>query len=181
MALDTPEDLQKRQPLKIWERLPQETDKSWAAFQIYREMPTFGAKAEKRSLGNLARKLGYTDAQQVTKWSGVYDWQARCRAYDAHVGTEIMTIREVALAEYQQAVVSSLGLQLAVLDEIINQALKDMKEQDTPDPLDVKRLVSAIHEKDDLARRAGSMPTAFIRAEAEIPVDEHLFIIGGDT
>lgn len=185
MTADSRNDLQKMPPSAIWERLSHETDKAWAAFQVYRDLPLLGEKAERRTLANVTRKLGHNRKNQVEKWSSGYQWVDRSRAYDAHLGRIALTVREVGLKEYQQTVIHSLNLQLVVANEILDRSLAEMKDQmdagKTPDPLDVKRLIGAIHEKDDLARRAANMPTGFFREEVSAYEEDILYIIGGDT
>ena len=169
---------------KIWERLPGETDKAWAAFQVYRDLPLFGEKSTRRTLVNAARILDYSDDQQLAKWSSKNSWVDRTRGYDAHLGHNALTIREAALSEYQQAVVASLGMQLIMADEIINRSLAAMKreldEGTVPSTLDVKRIMSSIREKDDLARRAGKMPVSFRRSDAEEDDEDMVYVIGGE-
>jgi len=170
---------------EIWDRLPSETDKAWAAFQVYRDMPLFGSKTERRSLNNAARSMGYSDEQQLTKWSSKNAWVDRARGYDAHLGHSMMVIKETGLAQYQQAVISSLGAQLVVANEIIDRSLAAMREEldegKVPNALDVKRIMSSIHEKDNLARRAGKMPTAFTSEQVDDDDDEVMsYVIGGE-
>ncbi len=168
-----------------WDRLRQETNKSWGAFILYREMPPFGAKGESRSLFNAGIKLGYKDQKQLEKWSAKYQWGNRVAAYDSHKARTSIEIRDASLVEYRRAVTQSLTIQLAVLNEILDRTLGDMKDKmdagTNPDPLEIKRLAAALREKDDLARRAGSMPTGFIRET--IPDtskdDDIVFVIGG--
>ena len=58
-----------------WLRLPTDTDKSFEAFVIFRDMgPT-------RALEKVARKLGKT-GQLVGRWSQLHDWRTRIHAYD---------------------------------------------------------------------------------------------------
>ncbi|KKN15005.1 hypothetical protein LCGC14_0990330 [marine sediment metagenome] len=173
------------QAFQPWDRLRQETDKSWAAFILYREMLPFGAKGESRSLFNAGVKLGYKDQKQLEKWSAKYQWANRVAAYDSHKARTSIEIRDASLQEYQKAVTQSLTIQLTVLNEILDRSLGEMKDKmdagTNPDPLEIKRLAAALREKDDLARRVGSMPTGFIRKTIpDTGEDEDMiFVIGG--
>lgn len=73
-----------------WDRLPDETEKSFAAFVLYRDM------REERSFANLRAKYtndapkAHKQKKQTTpalttvkQWSIKYHWQARCKAFDA--------------------------------------------------------------------------------------------------
>lgn len=79
----------RKQP-KPWERRDTDTDKSWAAFCVYRDM---GAG---RSLQGVIDALcegdnkatGRRRAGHVERWCSSNDWVARCRAYDEHVDRE---------------------------------------------------------------------------------------------
>jgi len=167
---------------EIWDRLPTETNKAWYAFQVYRDMPLFGDKKERRTLVNAARIMEYSDDQQLAKWSSKNMWVERTQGYDAHLGHTALTIREAAIGQYQQAVIASLGAQLVVANEIIDRSLAAMKEEldggKVPNALDVKRIMSSIHEKDDLARRAGKMPTNFTRESVPDEDEDTYYVIG---
>jgi len=170
---------------EVWERIVGETNKAWYAFQVYRDMPMFGNKKDRRTLANAARIMEYADDQQLAKWSSKNKWVERTQAYDAHLGHTALTIREAGLAEYQQHTIASLGAQLIVANEIIDRSLAEMKKEldegKVPNALDVKRIMSSIHEKDNLARRIGKMPISFYREEEEPETDDILYVIGEVT
>lgn len=169
---------------RIWERRPDETDKSWAAFQVYRDMPILGPRDERRSHANLAVKLGYDTLRSLEDWSKKYDWVARCRAYDAYKGHNLLTVRETELADYQRAVVAQLTTNLAAMQPIVQQMIGRLNEALASgrqvSALELVRVAHALRLMDDLARRAGGMPTNFttetVKAEDG---EEQVFIIGG--
>lgn len=66
-------------PREYWDRRNDETDKSWQAFQMYRDA---GVGRTARQVGEA---LGYHTKGMVTKWSVRYDWPDRAHAYDAHL------------------------------------------------------------------------------------------------
>lgn len=167
---------------KPWLRLPNETDKAWLAFEVYRNLPPFGEVDERRSLVNAARILGYKDDQMVTRWSGKYSWVDRVRAYDASLGATAMELREVGIQEYHREVFRSLTSQLAVADQLIDQTLAKLMKRAEDDghipAVELQRLIRAIREKDDLARRAGGLPVEFKREKAPEYEDVEHYIIG---
>ena len=69
--------------LRTYDRLPGDTDKSWAAFCRYRDMGT-----DERSLDKLIQdrhKTGTKITRSVLQgWSAKHDWVARCREFDNH-------------------------------------------------------------------------------------------------
>lgn len=180
--------MQQMKEIKAWEKRPNESSKAFRAFQAYLTLidPNNPA-AQGRSVERAAQRLNYNpkSISQLFKWSSEHDWVARCEAYDAYMASQIITYREVELAEYQAAVVGSLVQQLAVMDEVINKTLVSLREAMIADPtaVDPKTLVQmlgALEKKDNLARRAGKMPTAYTREWAQ--EDENLdpiFVIGG--
>lgn len=61
---------------KPYDRQPNETDKSWAAFCIYRDM------GRDRTLLKVSKELGHSAGIIVQKWSMKYAWVNRCSAFD---------------------------------------------------------------------------------------------------
>ncbi len=72
-----------RQP---WERQPEETDRAWAAFQIYRNLPP-----SERSYGAAFRKTYHKPASyQAPQWyrawaTNHHNWKGRAEAWDCHL------------------------------------------------------------------------------------------------
>lgn len=176
----------------IWDRLPGETDKAWEAFRIYRDMPLFGPKTEKRSLQNLMDIIGHTSMGTTQMWSVKYRWQARCRAYDSYKGIKADEFRQVALQEYQENLISRSSQQVAAMDEVIDNTLSKLMEQadalmgkaDSVEAVEsltkaIERMVRAMKEKDSLARRNAKMPTTYRDAAAEqlVEEEEQVFIV----
>lgn len=175
---------------KSWERLPQETSKQYDAFVKYLQMPLAGEAAEKRSLANLSRKLGLASTSGVEKWSAENNWQERTLAYDTYMSAGVITVRETALKDFQQAVVTQMGAQLVVLDEILDRALNmlltstigTLEEPGSVDVNSLKKLVDAIEKKDTMARRMAGLPTQFTTAPTlEEDPEDKVYIIGGIT
>ena len=61
---------------KPYDRQPNETDKSWAAFCMYREM------GRDRSAQKVAEKCNYKQPSLIRRWCLQHNWVARCSAFD---------------------------------------------------------------------------------------------------
>ena len=64
---------------QVWEKQPFDTNKSWAAFVIYRDF-----SHSERTLAKVAELLGKSDTL-IERWSTKYDWVARVREYDVWI------------------------------------------------------------------------------------------------
>lgn len=171
--------------LRSWDRQPDETPKAFQAFQTYIMMPIYGEGSEKRSLANLAAKLGLASTSGVELWSGKYNWQERALAYDNYRASAAITISETVLKEFQQNTVTTLGNQLVVMNEVIDRAWASIRERQQSginvDPAEIKKLTETVKVKDDLARRLAKMPTQFTSEKAEETNDEEIvYTIGGN-
>ena len=62
-----------------WERQTGESDESWEAFVLYRDMPAEGDG--RRSTRAVARQLG-KDRTLIGRWSAGHEWQLRVQAFD---------------------------------------------------------------------------------------------------
>lgn len=77
-------------PSAIYDRLPEETDKAFQAFILYRDM---GAqRTQEKVLEALGKTTGYL--RQLQEWSGLYRWVERSAAYDAHIDTQARKVLE---------------------------------------------------------------------------------------
>jgi len=70
---------------KPWERRQNETDRAWAAFQIYRDLPP-----SERSYGAAFRKTyrkpaHYQAPQWYRQWAKQHDWRGRVENWDRHL------------------------------------------------------------------------------------------------
>ena len=63
-----------------WERQPEETNKAWNAFRIYRDLDP-----SERSTEKVRKVLGCNTARHLETWSSRYEWVSRAGAYDAHM------------------------------------------------------------------------------------------------
>lgn len=65
-----------------WQKRPDETPKSWAAFRMYRDL---GAG---RSIAEVSKQIGHAYPSHVERWSRRYDWVARAHAWDESIDRE---------------------------------------------------------------------------------------------
>lgn len=170
---------------RIWERLPNETDKAYSAFMTYISLPLHGpSKEERRSVRSTAIKLGYKSINILNVWSGKYNWVERARAYDMHVGNKALEVKETSLEQFQQAIVTNTTAQLTVLNNMIMSVLAKYKKKidvgEDIDSMELLRLANAIEKVDKTLRRAAQMPTGFKQGETDYEVDdEDVFVIEG--
>lgn len=80
----------------FWERLPDETNKAYAAFCCYRDM------GSERGIRKVAQVIGksYT---YLEEWSKKYDWVNRVTAYDDYLDSKNRAVREKSLIDVKQA------------------------------------------------------------------------------
>jgi hypothetical protein len=122
-------DVDSGEPRQPWDRLPNETDRAYYAFLVYRNQPPAG-----RSLRDLTRQLQAeregVDAvrsphtnRRLERWSVDNDWQARCAAWDRYQADLAATeVREqlVAMrtrhAHIAQAAIAKAVEKLTTLD-----------------------------------------------------------------
>lgn len=174
---------------KAWDQRLDETPRAYEAFQIYINLPLYGEKENKRSLANVAKKLGLAATSGVEGWSSKYNWVERAAAYDQWLSLSAIEAKVVALEDFQNATIQSLSMQIIAMNDILEKQLAEVRRRlSTPDengtiPIDpgaIKKLFDAIKVKDDLARRMAGMPTTFTsdKATVEEPEDE-VYIVGG--
>ncbi len=163
----------------IWERLPDETDFAWAAFEQYRDMPLVGGRYDRRSYGNLAMKIQHKSETTIQGWARKYQWRNRVKAFDAHQGRARTEMRIVGIDAYRTQVVEELTQQVFIIKDTANRVLMELsrRAEDSMESLATKDLIEIVRglkgatevvkEADNLARRAAAMPTTFTTAVGE--------------
>ena len=63
-----------------WERQPEETNKAWNAFRIYRDLDP-----AERSVQKVADSLTVTSTRHLRDWCSKFEWVSRAGQYDAHM------------------------------------------------------------------------------------------------
>ncbi|MGB9858672.1 MAG: hypothetical protein ACPLQP_01910 [Moorellaceae bacterium] len=147
---------------ELFERLPGETTKAWAAFQVYRDL------GPQRSLGKVREALGKSTGYMrvLEEWASKYQWVKRAAAYDDYLERKKREAQEkavVKMAERQAKI--ALGFQ-----EKIAQRLASLDPQELS-PGDLARWFEVAVKVERLAR---GVPTETYRAEVETkqPVDK---------
>ena len=64
------------QEIKPYDRQPTDTDKSWAAFCVYRDL------GRERTLEKAQKQCNYKSCYNLFQWSSKHKWRERCRAFD---------------------------------------------------------------------------------------------------
>lgn len=171
--------------LRVWDRQPQDTPKSFAAFSEFLKMPIYGLEGEKRTLKNLAKKLGHTTQKQVGLWSAKYKWSERLAAYDAYIGTKEITLIETSLEQVKSAhlqrVTKQASLLSTAIEKRLNQLLQAVDKGEPIDTMDLKRLTDSIDTIDIIMRRSTGQPTTFVSEKGkEVEYEIETYIIGGN-
>lgn len=132
----------------LWERLETDTDKSFEAFCVYRDM---GAK---RSLDKVGQKLGKSKAL-IERWSFTHDWQKRVIAYDTHQATLRKERKERKQIEIEDNVLSDYDfLRACIQKRIETYTAVNFKAE----PYELQDLLAMMKQADDYARRAVGLP-----------------------
>jgi hypothetical protein len=132
----------------LWERLESDTDKSFEAFCVYRDMGV------KRSLDKVSQELSKS-IPVFKKWSITHNWQERVAAYDTHQATLRKERKERKQIEIEDNVLSDYDFLRACIQKRIDSytALNFRAE-----PFELQDLLSMMKQADDYARRAVGLP-----------------------
>lgn len=90
---------------QTWERLPNETDKAFAAFCQYLELGpdrSIGQAHQRQNSGKTAAKSRWWE-----EWSSQYDWVARARAFDSWEWQQKLETRQQAIEVSRQLLIDS--------------------------------------------------------------------------
>lgn len=135
--------------MTIWERLESDTDKSYHAFCIYRDM---GAT---RSLAKVAQELSKSETI-INRWSGQHDWVNRVSAYDDYQLAQRQERIEKKRIELEDNVLADY----LILRQAISKYISDYSAVNFKgiNPHDISNLASLMKQADDYARRAVGLP-----------------------
>ena len=130
--------------VRMWERQPSETNRSFAAFNEYLQM------GPQRSLSKLAQKLGKSTTL-LSGWSARHDWMRRVRAFQ-HYENRMITERIVEGTAAMRERHAMLGQQLQARAQ--TRILK-MNEQEINDlhPVDAAAMLRVGSELERTARK----------------------------
>ena len=176
--------------LVMWDRRPDETEKSYSAFLAYIEMPVrdIGNPENSRSLPNLTRKLGYSAqagkaASTLEDWSSKYNWVERARAYDSHNAQLVVKVKDATLRQYQQDIILKRTEQTVLMNHALSKQLADILTRqnagEVVESLEILRTVTAMKQLDDLERRIAGMPTNYTSDSVDDEdADERIYTVG---
>ncbi len=110
-----------------WERQPNETEKAYAAFSVYRDM------ADKRTIQAVCDEIGKS-YQAVYRWVSKYEWKDRVRLYDNWLEHEA---RKDVITQKKKMIAQQLKISRAIQAKALKafskadeskMTFKDMKE-----------------------------------------------------
>jgi hypothetical protein len=90
-----------------WDRLPEETDRAWRAFEFYKRAGGL------RTVAGTAKELGFGSRRQCARYASRHDWKARARAWDARLSA---AAEESALDEARAMGVRHVAAATAAVD-----------------------------------------------------------------
>ncbi len=153
----------------IWERNETDTDKSYSAFCVYRDM------GRDRSIREVGRKLGKSRAQ-IERWSAKHNWVKRVSAYDDYLEAQQREAYETSVTEAKAQHVAGMVKRVNKLysqwdtafDHAKLLAVKRTIERDGKtieitalDTDDQHRFAKWLADIDSLARRQYEMPEKY--------------------
>ncbi len=141
-----------RQP---WERQPNETDRAWAAFQVYYNMPPSERSHDAAYRERYKKGPNAHATKTFRTWSNHHDWKNRAGAWDRHLDDIERAVTEQERVEWRKDRRSLLRTFLTT----VTQAIENF------DPTDVRmnQLTSAVE-----------MITQEMRAEMDdLPTEKH--------
>jgi hypothetical protein len=128
-----------------WNRQPFDSSKSFAAFQVFLEMP-----ASERSLAKLAQQVSLSE-RWLKEWSRQHHWQERAMLFERSQFDLRRRAREQEhareLREYvsQQKQVARATLQIALqLLDVSNRALNQLRQSDAAGSLSYSQVCSVL-------------------------------------
>jgi hypothetical protein len=133
----------------IWKRLPTDTDKSFEAFALYRDM---GAN---RSLKTLSQKLAKS-LPFLKEWSSKHDWVNRVAAFDASLDEKNLDKN----AERQERIKDNAYSDYLLTRKAIEKYKADYEAvnfKGVP-AYEMSNLLELMRRADDYARRAVGLP-----------------------
>ena len=142
-----------------WERLPSDTDRSFEAFCVYRDM---GAN---RSHDKVAQQLSKSTAL-ISRWSTAHDWLNRVTAFDEYQDS----LRQERNLQRQKLIEDNAYSDYEFLRQAIEKSKQDYLaiQFSKVKPYDVQALVDLMKKADDYARRAVGLPDRITENKNEV-------------
>lgn len=145
----------------IWERLDTDTDKSFQAFCIYRDM------GSNRSLRKVAKKLSKSETL-INRWSMNHKWNDRTSEYDTYQAEQSRIRKENARAEIEaDALADYAVIRKAIAKRI--QVLEAANYQGSPS--DLHELINLMEHANSYARLNSGLPDKITESSTKSKVD----------
>jgi hypothetical protein len=150
---------------RIWERLPTDTNKSFEAFAIYRDL---GAN---RSLSKVGEVLGKSGAL-IERWSTANDWTNRVAAFDKSLDEKNLDEN----AERQKLIKDNAYADYEFLRKAIDKTKRAYLEIDFSKvpSYEIGNLVELMKKADDYARRAVGLPDKITENKTDTTIKGNL-------
>lgn len=153
----------------IWDRLPNETERPWAAFVLFRDAGVG------RTIADVATAVHRGNRACVSEWAKKYSWWDRARAYDRHL--DQVAQREAAKARRDMVrrhatmannALDALSAPLIELAERLKGPLpEDLKAMSTPQLLSlVTKSASAMRDLVGVERTSRGVPAEIVEPVA---------------
>ena len=110
---------------QVWDRQPHDTDKSWRAFCIFRDL------GPDRTYNATAKEYGIRDRQGIARMAQAHDWRARVQAFDADLDQQLqdkMLAKRWKVAEQNSQIADAFLTR--VVQRLRNFDVSDMSAND---------------------------------------------------
>lgn len=145
---------------KPYERLPSDTDKSFAAFQLFRDLPP-----EVRSIDEIAKMTGKSKSL-IQQWSAKHRWQSRARAWDATLDRRKREADLKALEKMRERQLN-LALSMQNVGGIEIRKLLKQADKESASVITVADLLKFIEQGTKLERLTRGEPGEIVQAKAD--------------
>lgn len=154
--------------LKAWDRIPEESDKSWEAFVVYRDLGPGTRTHEK-----VAQELGKS-RNLIERWSQRWDWPRRAQLWDVEVdqAKQRGVLSGVEEMENRHAQISRL-IQQKLVDRLRDLNVEELSPGQLIQWFDVAVKVErmsagkATDIMGEVAMEAGEIPAALSKVDKE--------------
>lgn len=106
-----------------WERLPDETDRAWAAFCVYRDMGPETRSYNRAYQQRYAKPEGAQAPAFFRRWGAQQSWVERARAWDHHLDEVNRRAQEEDARKWRQRRRDLLGAYFAKLAQALDAAV----------------------------------------------------------
>lgn len=159
-------NLQTVEERKMWDRLPEEPDNAWFAFQYYLQLPL------PRYYKQVEQAMGVS-APTVKRWGTKYSWRNRSEAWDrAALGMVTTAERDLVLKDLQLSVMQDAAQDYKRMRDLWMNTMEELESMGYVKGSEIKSLFQARSTLDTMARRLARMPMSFIAVEEDGLLEE---------